>query len=225
MIQMIKRDKVPYLFRPIIGGITATFGSFLFVSIEISIVASILTFKGRGVLDQSKLDPYIDMLIKFTGMPSSIIITAIIAMILTNKWSQATHLDHFILASSSSFSGLWLGNHFEQIQIDTTSILNFILCYAAIIIGSQLAPYYQKWVNSKKTKKIDRYLKTYHLTNREKEIVMELLKGHSNKEIGRNLFIEEGTVKQHLKIIFKKTNCKSRVNLISKLNKKKIYSN
>ena len=44
-----------------------------------------------------------------------------------------------------------------------------------------------------------------------------LLNGKSNKEIGKELYIKEGTVKQHLKVIFKKTDIKSRSELISKV--------
>ncbi|WHZ56026.1 response regulator [Metabacillus hrfriensis] len=48
------------------------------------------------------------------------------------------------------------------------------------------------------------------LTKREKEILFELVKGLSNKEIAEALFISDKTVKIHINKIFKKLNVKSR---------------
>lgn len=48
------------------------------------------------------------------------------------------------------------------------------------------------------------------LTKREKEILFELAKGLSNKEIAEALFISDKTVKIHINKIFKKLNVKSR---------------
>ncbi|UOQ46516.1 response regulator transcription factor [Halobacillus salinarum] len=42
------------------------------------------------------------------------------------------------------------------------------------------------------------------LTLREKDVLKQIMKGHSNKEIARNLFITEKTVKTHLSNIFSK---------------------
>ncbi|CAG9614101.1 Oxygen regulatory protein NreC [Bacillus rhizoplanae] len=48
------------------------------------------------------------------------------------------------------------------------------------------------------------------LTEREKEILLELVKGLSNKEIAEALYISDKTVKIHINKIFKKLNVKSR---------------
>ena len=48
------------------------------------------------------------------------------------------------------------------------------------------------------------------------EIILEVLKGKNNKDAGLSLFIEESTVKNHLKSIFKKLNVKSRTELMAK---------
>ncbi|TBX52269.1 response regulator transcription factor [Bacillus mycoides] len=48
------------------------------------------------------------------------------------------------------------------------------------------------------------------LTEREKEILFELVKGLSNKEIAEVLYISDKTVKIHINKIFKKLNVKSR---------------
>lgn len=49
------------------------------------------------------------------------------------------------------------------------------------------------------------------LTRRENEIMQEIAKGLSNKDISETLYISEGTVKVHVKSLLKKLEAKSRV--------------
>jgi two-component system nitrate/nitrite response regulator NarP len=49
------------------------------------------------------------------------------------------------------------------------------------------------------------------LTRRENQIMQEISRGYSNKEISENLNISEGTVKVHVKSLLKKLEIKSRV--------------
>ena len=51
------------------------------------------------------------------------------------------------------------------------------------------------------------------LTSREREIVLALAEGLSNKEVGRRLNISEGTVKVHLHNIYTKLGAKNRTAL------------
>lgn len=66
------------------------------------------------------------------------------------------------------------------------------------------------------------------LTEQEFKILVELLKGKSNKEIAQVCFITSHTVKAHLKSILHKTNLKNRCQLISnvltKLSSLDVYS-
>ncbi|BDY06540.1 response regulator transcription factor [Ferrimonas sp. YFM] len=55
------------------------------------------------------------------------------------------------------------------------------------------------------------------LTNREQSVVRLVAMGARNKEIARELFISEYTVKAHLASIFRKTETRNRVELVSKL--------
>jgi len=57
------------------------------------------------------------------------------------------------------------------------------------------------------------------LTLRELSIVQLVLRGLSNREIANTFSIAEGTVKVHLKHIYKKLKCKSRVDLLSKMSR------
>ena len=52
------------------------------------------------------------------------------------------------------------------------------------------------------------------LTRREKEILSLLAEGLSNKEIAEKLFISPGTVKTHVKHIYKKLNVKRRMEAV-----------
>ena len=61
-----------------------------------------------------------------------------------------------------------------------------------------------------------------NLTFRELEILEGMVEGKSNKEIGKDLYIGESTVKHHVKNIFKKLGVKSRTEAVSKSIKKKM---
>lgn len=52
------------------------------------------------------------------------------------------------------------------------------------------------------------------LTDRQKEIVILVRQGKTNKEIANDLFVSENTVKYHLKIIYEVLNIKSRTDLL-----------
>jgi ATP/maltotriose-dependent transcriptional regulator MalT len=62
---------------------------------------------------------------------------------------------------------------------------------------------------------MDQYLDKCAISQREKEIVLLLLKGKSNKEIEDTLFIAMGTVKNHIYSIYQKIGVKNRAQLIT----------
>ncbi len=55
------------------------------------------------------------------------------------------------------------------------------------------------------------------LTAREKEVVALLLGGRSNKEIGRELSVSDGTIKAHLHNIMRKMEVRNRIELVHKM--------
>ncbi len=61
--------------------------------------------------------------------------------------------------------------------------------------------------------------KTTQLTDREREVLIELAKGISNEEISKRLFISINTVKKHLSNIMLKLNLQNRMQLILYVNK------
>jgi len=52
------------------------------------------------------------------------------------------------------------------------------------------------------------------LTDREREVLMEIAHGANNTEIGDHLFMAEGTVKTHVGHLLSKLGCRSRVELV-----------
>jgi len=61
------------------------------------------------------------------------------------------------------------------------------------------------------------FKKKYDLSNREFEVVEQLTKGLSNKEIATQLFVSESTIKTHLSNIYTKLEVSNRVQAINKL--------
>lgn len=55
------------------------------------------------------------------------------------------------------------------------------------------------------------------LTAREKEVVALLLGGRTNKEIGRELSVSDGTIKAHLHNIMRKLGVRNRIELVHKM--------
>jgi DNA-binding NarL/FixJ family response regulator len=53
------------------------------------------------------------------------------------------------------------------------------------------------------------------LTRRESDVLDELFQGQSNRQIGRNLFISEDTVKSHVKAILRKLGARDRAHAVS----------
>ena len=85
----------------------------------------------------------------------------------------------------------------------------FITIFSLIILSIK---YYEQ-IN-KHLRLISNQLSTISaLTKRESEIIPYLMKGHTNKEIAQVLFVEEGTIKTHVKHIFRKLGVKNRTQL------------
>ena len=56
----------------------------------------------------------------------------------------------------------------------------------------------------------------YDLSPREREVLVQLAKGHSNKKMAQHLAIEESTIKLHLRSIFKKMKVSNRTEAVVK---------
>lgn len=65
----------------------------------------------------------------------------------------------------------------------------------------------------------DVFLQQYGITSREAEVIMEIYKGKTNKEIADKLFVTLQTIKDHTHRIYQKTQVKNRTQLASLLRK------
>ena len=61
------------------------------------------------------------------------------------------------------------------------------------------------------------FVNTYHITNREREIIEYLLKGYSNLQIAKDLFISAPTVKNHIYHIYRKVDVENRMQLVRRI--------
>lgn len=68
-------------------------------------------------------------------------------------------------------------------------------------------------INNNDENNKDSILEEYDLTEREKEIVKLIAKGLSNKEIAGEIFLSEGTVKNHITSILSKMDLKHRTQI------------
>ena len=71
----------------------------------------------------------------------------------------------------------------------------------------------------KETQKNENFIEYYKLTIREKDVLFYLLEGMPTKQIARKLNISDGTAKNYVLSIFKKTNVHSRFELLTLYNK------
>ncbi len=60
-------------------------------------------------------------------------------------------------------------------------------------------------------------IENYGFTQRETEVLVELMKGMTNKEIGEVLFISPVTVRTHMSRLFEKAEVRNRVELVAKM--------
>jgi LuxR family maltose regulon positive regulatory protein len=57
------------------------------------------------------------------------------------------------------------------------------------------------------------------LTDRERDVLLLMSKGHKYKEIGEILFISQNTVRYHVKAIYRKFNVNNRTQALEKARK------
>lgn len=102
------------------------------------------------------------------------------------------------------------------------SIVSVVFFFIGIYFKKSLTPASALVVNQSlpgENKGID-YAKVQQLgiSNRELEVIQELVKGSSNKEISEKLFISESTTKTHLSNLFTKLEVKNRSQAIIRSN-------
>ena len=96
----------------------------------------------------------------------------------------------------------------------------FLYCFFSIILIRYVFKKYTSELNMlyKEHNKIhEGFFSNYDISNRERELIIAMQKGFSNKKIADTLFISLNTVKTHIKNILRKVNSKSRFELLAKI--------
>ncbi len=96
-----------------------------------------------------------------------------------------------------------------------TKIEIYLSIVALIFFGIGLYINQGKRRSSSTAKNVDfQKVKSLGISNREYEVLVEIAKGHSNKEIGDTLHLSESTIKTHVSNILVKLNAKRRTQAI-----------
>jgi len=148
-----------------------------------------------------------------------VVICGILGFSLVKKVKDREKRQH--LKGYSSICMAFLPLIILDIIFKNTNLIIFTL--AGFIGGSILSfSYFSKYFytnyNSEiDEKNIEEFYGKYNISAREKDVIKLLLKGHSNPEIAKELFVSENTVKTHVKNIYKKLNVNNRYQLINKI--------
>lgn len=96
----------------------------------------------------------------------------------------------------------------------------FFICFAALFTIFLAYEYFITGNSVQAENEVtDEFVALYGITKREKEIINELLKGKTNKELAEIFFVTQKTIEVHLTNIYKKTGVKNRLELFSYLKK------
>lgn len=115
----------------------------------------------------------------------------------------------FILLRISKYSYL---SGITSIEM-TIAVIAIVFFFAGIYLHKKSL--HKKQPNTPKTPKVNyQKIKELHLSKREYEVLCEMAKGLSNREIADVLFVSESTIKTHISNIFSKLDAKRRTQAI-----------
>lgn len=124
-------------------------------------------------------------------------------IIILSSNEDSSTISHFMNREASGFVG----------KSEDTSLIP--LAIKTVIEGEIfLSDYLRTKLDNKETS--NDQIDNIRLTRREKEVLKELLKEKSNKEIGESLFISEKTVEHHKANLYVKFNVKNASGLVKK---------
>jgi len=118
-----------------------------------------------------------------------------------------------VLFQLSTYS-ISTGNLRMEWAIAGSAVLFFII---GIYINKKSLHQHQQSQENNETGTIDEQkIKELGISNREYEVLLEISKGLSNKEIAATLFLSESTIKTHISNLFLKLDAKRRTQAIQK---------
>ena len=127
--------------------------------------------------------------------------------------------------NTSLVIGIHSEDHHKNLVIDRTiNALESWVAEASEYIVDQSVDQYQSQMSDVQRPAYDLEEATKKLTKREFQVVCELLKGQTNKQIGLVLSLSEYTVDNHLRRIYKKFDVHNRTSLAAALNSQPGFS-
>jgi len=139
-------------------------------------------------------------------------------MDIANK-SSSNSLIHVINLLSLEYYGKSLRTTFD-IKSYTFNITSILVPSEGMGIESVYCVYIMNQQDAEDSS-IDVDESLYTLTHREKEIIILMAKGYSDKDIAKSLYLSTHTVRTHFKNIFRKMDASSRTEVLYKLNNMK----
>jgi DNA-binding CsgD family transcriptional regulator len=112
-----------------------------------------------------------------------------------------------------------LGFIYASKQVNVSNLALFYLVWNIVTLGFAAWYFSHRIDKVKANDLIDIVARNFSITEREKEIILMISQGNSNKDIKDKLFISLPTVKTHIRNIYQKTGVKNRVELINLLRK------
>ena len=152
---------------------------------------------------------------------SSIIFKALVFFLIT------TILLQIISAFETLYSVYKMGQYvnYRKYSVEFLSLMFIVYAFTFLV-------YFQKSQKEQSikiqynfdTELIERFCNANGLTKRESEVLALLLKGYSNAEISKSIFISEGTVKVHSHNIYQKLDIRQRAQIYESLSRYSVES-
>lgn len=109
-----------------------------------------------------------------------------------------------------TFNVVYFSSYYGIAQID---YINSLLLVPFILLIFSFGIFIEQNKQQEKLKRID----TFHLTSKEKEVTLMILKRKKNQEIADEMFVEISTIKTHINNIYRKVGVKNRKELFEKI--------
>lgn len=134
--------------------------------------------------------------------------------------------DYRLRVKGSNPDGIWNEEGFEM-RIRSVAPFwrtRWFAVLALLFVASGAALVVRMWLKLKSAfmvigDKADGMIASYGLTSRELKILRLILRGESNKEIEKKLFISASTVRNHISNIYRKLGVRNRLDLINQIAK------
>ncbi len=200
---------VPVFFHTLLG---VTLNSLQKLTIKIAMITAIVTGVFSLVLN-SVLFSNLTIVTLLVGVISYIVILTLLNKNNIGNILVRKSIVHFIV-TTTLFSPLFILDILFDYSIYSLAEPFYLLLVSLFCISFSFR-YFNQPAFYDDSGLTPYFVDNYQLTDRECEIIVQLLRGDSNKEIGNSLFISIKTVEAHLSKIFKKTDVSNRIRLVN----------